>query len=90
LIDELATITVDPGVAAHQDIRHEGCIEGSPFVLKEGENSVFLNSTHPEDRKIVEEAVERAIVEHARLSVDCRIVRPEEGAAFLFTLRADG
>ncbi|WP_164913679.1 PAS domain S-box protein [Methanoculleus taiwanensis] len=49
----------------------------------EADNSVFQNSTHPDDRKMVEEAVRRAIAEQTKLSVDCRIIRPDGEVRFI-------
>jgi PAS domain S-box-containing protein len=47
------------------------------------DNSLFLNSTHPDDRKMVDEAVQRAIAYHTPLSVDCRIIRPDGDVRFI-------
>jgi len=49
----------------------------------EVDNRVLMDSIHPEDRKMVEEAVHRAIQEHTKLSVDCRIVRPDGEVRFV-------
>ncbi|MCK9306271.1 MAG: PAS domain S-box protein [Methanoculleus sp.] len=72
-------LRTDRTVVSRELVRIYGLDKHGP----EADDSVFLNSTHPEDRKIVEEAVQRAMTEHAKLSVDCRIVRPDGEVRFI-------
>jgi PAS domain S-box-containing protein len=72
-------LRTDRTVISRELVRTYGFDEHGP----EADNSVFLNSTHPEDRKMVEEAVQRAMTEHTKLSMDCRIVRPDGEVRFI-------
>ena len=58
-------------------------IFGAEKSGSEVDSTVFLNSTHPEDRQMVEEAVQQAITEHTKLSIDWRIIRPDGEVRFI-------